>query len=792
MSEYKLNLVDINKDVDISGIETPFNFKLDIFQKYAIKAIYNNENVLVCAKTGSGKTLVGEFQIYNSLKKGKRVFYTTPIKSLSNQKFHDLKKIYGNEKVGIITGDIKFQPQADILIMTTEILRNLLYKEKSNTNEYGITAGISLEGLDAVIFDEVHYINDPDRGKVWEETLILLNREINLVLLSATIGNAESLAEWLMNIKKKTINFISTKYRIVPLTYYVLDNNYDFVEIANSKGDYNQVNYSKWIKEKLNNLDDYDKFKNRVKNREEGQVISDNKIHLDSPTHKINRCIETLKNKELLPVLFFIFSRKDCEKYAKSVECSLIDSSDSAAVKHIIDFHLHKYNDMLKHLEQYHQLRDLLLRGIAYHHSGLIPILKEIIEILFSKGYIKVLFATETFAVGINMPTKTVVFLDYKKYDEQKQGMRILRHDEYLQMAGRAGRRGIDDKGVVIYFPINKFVSQEENKLIMNGNITDLESRMDFHYDFILKLIHSKKYNYADIIENSYYQKCVNDYVHNLNLNITSNFQKQQDLKLEPFLKDLNEKRELDLRNKDSLKTKEIQTKINQWQNKHIGPNWNNASKKYPEWVNYQKNIDKCQNEIDVLKNKNNIKLNLEYLFNLGFIDENDNLTQKGILATEINETNPILTIEMYNQGFFKNLNPKELIQVISMFQDCKDDDVEIHTLNEIYSELKNLRDEFYKLELVVSNESFWNLTNRYIEPIGKWIDGELSESICRNYDIFPGNLYRLILSISSSVEELITISTISEDVDMLEKLNEIKPLLIKDIAISDSLYLKI
>lgn len=189
-------------------VETPFRFPLDPFQTYACSAIAKDENVLVTAKTGSGKTLVGEFQIHHSLAKGKRVFYTTPIKSLSNQKFHDLKKMFPS--VGIVTGDIQFCPQADVVILTTEILRNLLFKQGGPTEGVGLTAGLSLQDLDAVVFDEVHYINDPDRGKVWEECLMLLPPEINLVLLSATLDEPAAFAEWLGDLKQKPIHLIST------------------------------------------------------------------------------------------------------------------------------------------------------------------------------------------------------------------------------------------------------------------------------------------------------------------------------------------------------------------------------------------------------------------------------------------------------------------------------------------------------------------------------------------------------------------------------------------------------
>jgi len=188
-----------------------YKFPLDPFQQHALKAICQEENVLVTAKTGSGKTLVGEVQIAYSLRKGMRVFYTTPIKSLSNQKFNDLKAQFGEQKVGIMTGDIKFSPDADIVIMTTEILRNLLFKQGSSTKDIGPTASLTLDGLDAVIFDECHYINDKDRGHIWEEIMILLPPEVKMIMLSATLDHPEYFAEWLGALKQRPINLISTE-----------------------------------------------------------------------------------------------------------------------------------------------------------------------------------------------------------------------------------------------------------------------------------------------------------------------------------------------------------------------------------------------------------------------------------------------------------------------------------------------------------------------------------------------------------------------------------------------------
>jgi len=428
-------------------------YTLDPFQQHAVAAISRDENVLVTAKTGSGKTFVGEYQIAHSLAKGGRVFYTTPIKSLSNQKFDDLKRMFPN--VGIMTGDIKFKPDADVVIMTTEILRNLLFKYDSSTRNLGITAALSLDRLDAVVFDECHYINDRDRGAVWEETMILLPPKVNLVLLSATIESPEIFAAWLGELKQKPIHLISTQFRVVPLQHGVYRDD-QLVTIMDSKEFFEAGLYNGWLRWRTGQGKAADDHRARVSNRraggyEDAPVARTGGIK--SYKHQMNELIGKLNDQGLLPALFFVFSRKDCERFAANCEHTLLDSSDTASVKHILDFHLHRYGEALQRMPQYHTLRALLERGIAFHHSGLLPVLKEIVEILFGKGFIKLLYATETFAVGINMPTKTVVFTGYRKYDDATGGMRMLNTDEYIQMAGRAGRRGKDDKGLVLYLP---------------------------------------------------------------------------------------------------------------------------------------------------------------------------------------------------------------------------------------------------------------------------------------------------------------------------------------------------
>jgi ATP-dependent RNA helicase DOB1 len=355
-----------------------------------------------------------------------------------------LKKLYGDDErgitVGIMTGDIKFAPQADIVIMTTEILRNLLFKQGTETEKVGITAELSLVNLDAVVFDEVHYINDRSRGNVWEECLILLPPQTNLVLLSATLDTPEPFVNWLTNLKQKPCHLISTEYRVVPLVHQT-----DHGDILmDSKDQFHTETYNAYVRKYYNQQDELRKHGERVRAREAGQVI-EKETRVGSFVDRMNRLIIRMEK----PALFFVFSRKMCEEYASKIMADLIDSSQTAEVRHIIKYHLRDHTELEK-IEGYHKLFNLLLRGIAFHHSGMLPILKEIVEILFGKGLVKALFATETFAVGINMPTKTVVFTSYRKFDDHRDTPRMLKTSEYTQMAGRAERRGKDDKGIVI------------------------------------------------------------------------------------------------------------------------------------------------------------------------------------------------------------------------------------------------------------------------------------------------------------------------------------------------------
>ena len=796
---------------------TEYKFPLDPFQKHAIAAISRDENVLVTAKTGSGKTLVGEYQIAHSLAKGGRVFYTTPIKSLSNQKFHDLKEMYPG-RVGIATGDIKYQPDASIVVMTTEILRNLLYKKGSPTENVGLTAGMSLDGLDAVVFDEVHYINNKERGKVWEETLILLPREINLVLLSATIAQPEAFASWLGDLKQKSIHLISTTYRIVPLTHYVIETDGGLRPVMDEKERFIDTTYRQWLLGRDRLIDDHADHKRRVAGREAGQVIGaqQGKVKLKSFTHQLNSCVKMLYEKELLPALFFVFSRALCERYAAQVEGSLVDTSDAAAIENIFDFHLSRYREQLASSQQYHTIRSLLVRGIAFHHSGLQPILKEIIEVLFGKGLVKVMFCTETFAVGINMPTKTVVFLDYKKYCDEAQGRRMLATDEYIQMAGRAGRRGKDKVGTVIYLPRDErdVGSVEEVRKMMTGGSARISSRMDFGYDFLMKAFQSNSgQGWKNILHKSYWYKQQLE----SRVLIEKELAELTEKKVAMSLTDDDEKGVAEYFAKKqmmSIAAKDLrarlQREIGAWENSHMGPRWKKVLAEYPA---LKVKIAACSEEIASYGEGYEERLvapYVKFLEEMGFMTAGGMLTEKGTCATEINEAHPILVPEAYFRGWLAALSPTDFVGLLSLFSSDGSDAENSPSLaslrvsaelRDTLNKMKDLTEECYTKESAcgITFSNYWDLSTYWVEIGLAWVSSGSSSSanvaqICSDFGVYEGNLYKFVMSLNNMLDELTSLATLQSDITMLEKLTEVKNIVMPSGAMAwgESLYLRL
>jgi superfamily II RNA helicase len=785
-----------------------YTFPLDPFQQKAIAAISKGCNVLVTAKTGSGKTLVGEYQIAHSLRKGGRVFYTTPIKSLSNQKFYDLKKLFP-DRVGIMTGDLKYKPDADVVIMTTEILRNLLYKRGTSTETLGITAALSLNGLDAVVFDECHYINDKDRGSIWEETMILLNPSVQLVLLSATVDAPEVFASWLGELKQRPIHLISTDYRIVPLIHGVYKDK-EFNAIMDNTNKFSDAPYRSWLQWRSQKLKAADQHKAAVASRTRAGYDGGPIARVDGPkafTHEMNAMIATLEEKQQLPALFFVFSRKDCQRYADLTEHTLINSSDAASVRHIMDFHLHSYGEQLQRIPEYHTMRALLEKGIAYHHSGVIPILKECIEILFARGLVKVLFATETFAVGINMPTKTVVFTGFRKYDDTADRMRIINTDEYIQMAGRAGRRGKDERGYIVYLPDREPETIETMRAMMTGRSSTFQSRMKFDYDFILKTFQAGTLRWMDLLQSSYW-----------NIGHTKECRESQaEIDKERAViesVDLSETERAEMMEHKSIQEK-LRTAVNAarrneqrnlevWNNRHMGPRWYKII--HDIWPKYQRAIERVQLMEDELAEKCDpakfITPNLLALRQFGFLEAGleDKMTPIGVMATEVNEGHTILMPLAYMDTNIRSLlkTKEDIITFLAIFLGERGEYNGMEVGGAVRASLRILKDiaitcqEKERRAGASSPYNYWQLNADFVEIIWRFVNGEELGILLQDYELFGGNFTRLISKMTNILREWTTLATLSSDVETLAILSDAEKLLEIGTMGSESLYLRL
>uniref|UniRef100_T1IR20 Exosome RNA helicase MTR4 n=1 Tax=Strigamia maritima TaxID=126957 RepID=T1IR20_STRMM len=457
-----------------------YSFVLDPFQKEAILCLENNQSVLVSAHTSAGKTVVAEYAVAMSLKNKQRVIYTTPIKALSNQKYREFCEEF--KDVGLMTGDVTINPSASCLIMTTEILRSMLYRGSEVTREVGW-----------VVFDEIHYMRDKSRGVVWEETIILLPDNVHYVFLSATIPNARQFAEWICHLHKQPCHVVYTDYRPTPLEHYIFPAGGDGLHlVVDEEGKFREDNFTKAMTV-LQNAGE------AAKGDQKGRKGGFNQN--DSNCFKI---VKMIMEHDFAPVIVFSFSKKECEAYAlvmAKLDFNTIDEKN--LVEEVFKNAIDTLSDDDKKLPQVEHVLPLLKRGIGIHHSGLLPILKEVIEILFGEGLIKALFATETFAMGLNMPARTVLFTNARKFDGKD--FRWLTSGEYIQMSGRAGRRGLDDKGLVMLM-VDEKMSPAVGKNLVKGQADPINSAFHLTYNMVLNLLRVEEINPEYMLERSFFQ----------------------------------------------------------------------------------------------------------------------------------------------------------------------------------------------------------------------------------------------------------------------------------------------
>lgn len=742
-----------------------FPFELDDFQKEACKCIENKESVVVCAPTGAGKTVIAEFAIQCALKNDERIFYTTPLKALSNQKFNDFSQKYGADKVGLLTGDSSFNRNAQIVVMTTEVFRNMLY-----CTNFGSISD-NMQKVRYVVLDEVHYMNDEQRGTVWEESIIYCPTDVQIIALSATVANADKLTEWINTVHSKT-KLINTDFRPVPLRYYYFDSSQPntILPLLSPGGLLNK----KIRPEKK-------EFRRGPRGR------AQQKSH-------VKDVVRNLYEKDMLPAIYFTFSRKKCdEQMEKCASLCLVTKQEQEEIKRIIDEYIaeNPYLYKNKHIE-------FLLQGVASHHAGLLPSWKVLVEKLFQKGLIKVVFATETLAAGINMPARSTVISSISKRTDD--GHRMLTASEFLQMSGRAGRRGMDEVGYVTIVG-TPFQSPQEVADLVLSDANPLESRFAPSYSMVLNLLQRFTLDEAkELILKSFGYFSSNSRLIGLTTQQELNNEKVKEVSefrcwcklTNKDLQEYNKVRNIYVQNRQIAKTIRKQEKgkhrplppeaiafeqtVKEQLNKMHSFNCDTCKlyKKHMKSLDllerYQKRGEQLAKEIDnqrdIFWNKFLSHRNVLSIY--GYLQD-DFPTDKGKTASQIRSENELFLAEIIFSGVLDNLTPAELASVICAIttEDMRADMYSQLPLSQkVRKTLNKIKDIRRKLERVQNENNVDDcmyINSFYCALIEMWANGAEWDEIINQVEMGEGDVVRCFKRVVDVLRQLTTIENVPE-----------------------------
>lgn len=738
-----------------------FPFELDDFQKEACEIIDNGESVVVCAPTGAGKTVIAQHAINNALKQGCRIFYTTPLKALSNQKFYDFCEQYGADKVGLLTGDTSINRGAQIVIMTTEVFRNMLY----GTN-FGAVAD-NLKDVRYVVLDEVHYMNDEQRGTVWEESIIYCPTNIQIIALSATVANCDELTNWINTVHSKT-KLVNTDFRPVPLRFFYFDSSqpYKLLPLLTPDG----------------------KLNNKIKPEKPQWARGKDKR---KKTY-VKQIIQNLADNDMLPAIYFTFSRKKCdEQMEKCSGLGLNTRKEQEEIKAFIEEFIaenpHLYGN--KHIEY-------LIQGVASHHAGLLPAWKNLVEKLFQKGLIKVVFATETLAAGINMPARSTVISSTSKRTDS--GHRMLTANEFLQMSGRAGRRGMDEVGYVTVVG-TPFQTPEEVAELVLSDSNPLESKFSPSYSMVLNLL--QRFNLEESKE----------------LILKSFGYYSSDYRLKPILFQLEqydkeiEERSFMCPNKlsddkmleyDKLRFLYVQNRqtykkiVKQEKSKHrpLSPEVVEFGKRNKEELHKLQTFacDTCKlykkhsKNLEVLKRIDSKKKKLlkeiekqkdiywnkfiahrAVLKEYGYI-QNDYPTEKGKTTSQIRSENELYLAEIIFSGVLENLTPSQLAGVICALT-TEELRIEIpyipfsEPVRKTLNQIRNIKRKLEKVQSKYDIEAPLYINPYFSSLIELWVEGAEWETVSEQIEIGEGDIVRAFKRVVDVLRQLTTIDNIPE-----------------------------
>ena len=823
-----------------------YPFPLSSFQKFALEAIVEGNHILVTAHTGSGKTLPAEFAIEYFVKTHKKkVIYTSPIKALSNQKFYEFTKKFPDISFGILTGDIKTNPEADVLIMTTEILQNTLYKKRTVVQNAGATEGVSSYSTDfqmdfdtelaCVVFDEVHYINDPDRGKVWEETIMLLPAHIQMVMLSATIDAPHKFAAWCEGrggvgenneCPKKEVYLTTTYERVVPLTHYsYITTNQSIFKIVKDKEAQEEI---KAVTNKLFTIQSAKGEFNETHYFRMKKTLDlfENKSVRINRSHVINNVLRHCVENEMLPALCFVFSRKMLEVCAKEVTTNLLefDSKVPYTVARECEQIIRRLPNYKEYLElpEYLFMVSLLEKGVAIHHAGVMPVLREMVELLYAKGYIKVLFATETFAVGINMPTKTVIFTDVNKFDGSAP--RILYSHEYTQMAGRAGRRGIDTVGNVIHLNnIFRNVDSTNYKQMMKGTPQTLTSKFKVSFSLLLNMIEIGETDFEKergttmlFIKRSMAQQDIDAKLGTVYTNMSA-----VDAKIHTTMDKVNQysrtpypiiEEYLTLLEKRPFSVnkgrKDIDRKLAKIRDEYkFVENDKEKVKNIQTTIKEQRALKEEYTAIEKSMSTN-VNIVLDILREEGFItaDQPSSLTSKGSIATCLREIHCLPFANFISSGRIAELTTEQLIALFSCFTNVTVSDqlkaVTPYSNDKSFMEfMLDFSKEYQRYEDLevrrgIQTGMDYSIHYDLMNYVDKWCVTSSAEE-CKQFlqmlaqekEIFLGEFVKALLKINNISTEMERVAEMRGDMEFLKKLKEIPVLTMKYVVTNQSLY---
>ena len=806
-----------------------YPYELHDFQKWSIEAIVTGNHVLITAPTGTGKTMPGEFALDYFHSNGKKTIYTTPLKALSNEKFYSFTQKYPHISIGLITGDIKTNPDADVLIMTTEILLNKLYQIKSSTPvpSSSISFEMNIESeLGCVVFDEIHFINDESRGHVWEQCIMMLPPQVQMIGLSATLDDPAKFAYWLETrgemekIGEKEVFLAKKQVRAVPLIHY------SFITVPN--------NINKAVKDKATQEEIKKAINKPFIIQDEKGVFNDVQYQSTAKMLKLfekhdirvkrqfilNKVTEYLVEKEMLPALCYVFSRKQLEKCAAELTTNLLEFDSK--IPYTIDREceqiirkLPNYEEYL-HLPEYINTVKLLRKGVGIHHAGLMPILREMTELLFAKGYIKILFCTETMSVGINLPVKTTIFTDVNKFNGEIN--RMLYSHEYTQAAGRAGRLGLDKIGHVIHLNnLFRNVESVNYKLMMNGKPQTLVSKFKISYNLILNLLDIGDKNLVNFAKKSMVTNDLDGQMKDIYYKISSLNTELDNIKL--YTNNLKTPRDIihtytELQSKKQMavnkKRKEIEKQIQQIQDNYKFIEQDKTS--FQKIMIKESEICKLQSEYDNVNKffHSGIESVLQLLKEDGFVDyskDNElNLLFKGKIAAQLREIHCLVFADLIETKKIDNLTSVQLISLFSCFTNItvKDEVKENipsskdQTINGIICNLRDKYKEYQDKEnrFSINSGTDYNIHYDLLNYVEEWCKCEnveeckfLLQKINKEKEIFLGEFVKALLKINNISCEMEKIAELTGNIAFLSKLKEIPALTLKYVVTNQSLY---